>query len=67
VVDATELTGRFDLRFESSGPGLSPAAPASGRPSIFTALQEQLGLRLIAGRGTVSVLCIDRLEEAEAD
>jgi len=67
VVDATDLPGRFDLRFESSGLILSPAASAAGRPSIFTALQEQLGLRLIAGRGTVNVLRIDHIEEAEAD
>jgi uncharacterized protein (TIGR03435 family) len=71
VVDKTGLTGEFDfdlrfagasLRLPGSGRGaaVSPAAPPEpgGPPSIFTALPEQLGLRLDAQRGPVDVLAV---------
>ena len=70
VMDRTNLRGRFDidLQFNPEGlPGLAlpdrdrPAA-IDDRPSIFTALQEQLGLRLESTRGTVDVLVIDHAE-----
>jgi uncharacterized protein (TIGR03435 family) len=63
VVDRTGLPGVYDMELRFSGdpvPGLVPAD--SGAPSIFTALQEQLGLKLDAERGTVDVLVIDRIE-----
>ena len=49
------------------GPGAGPQAPAlppdpSG-PSIFTAVQEQLGLKLESGKGPVDVLVIDTVQE----
>jgi uncharacterized protein (TIGR03435 family) len=78
VVDKTGLTGTFDLdlRFapEPARPsgrrGGGPPEPApvvSDAPSIFTALQEQLGLKLEAGRGLVDVLVIDRAERPTED
>lgn len=72
VVDRTGLTGSFDLdlryRAEPSGPpaGTDPSADADA-PSIFTALQEQLGLRVVNGRALVDVLIVDALERPTPD
>ena len=76
VVDKTGLTGNFDfdLRYDGATtlvmPGRgratavspdAPSDPAKG-PSIFTALQEQLGIRLDSERGSVDVLAIKSVE-----
>jgi len=57
VVDKTGLTGAYDFDLEfatDAGPGAAPAAEAAtavpDRPSLFTALEEQLGLKLQAAR-----------------
>ena len=60
VVDRTGLTGVWDFDLKWSPP--NAPNPDPDRPSIFTALQEQLGLRLDATTGPVEVLVIDRLE-----
>jgi uncharacterized protein (TIGR03435 family) len=70
VVDKTELTKAYDftLRWSPEGQPLGPkdneSAPvdASG-PTIFTALQEQLGLKLESTKGPVEVLVIERVEK----
>jgi uncharacterized protein (TIGR03435 family) len=62
IVDETGLTGEFDIKLEwSRGPN------DATRPEIFTALQEQLGLKLEASRGAVSVLVIDSIERPTPD
>jgi uncharacterized protein (TIGR03435 family) len=63
VIDKTGLTGRFDIDFRSApmrtaGPA---AAPATELPSVFTAVQEQLGLKLETTTAPVHVLVIDRI------
>jgi uncharacterized protein (TIGR03435 family) len=63
VLDKTGLTGfyQFDLRYAnevSPGPEETPAGP-----SIFTAVQEQLGLKLESKKGPVEVLVIDHAEK----
>jgi hypothetical protein len=71
VVDRTGLTGVFDVTLEFAppeGPASQPdatvsAADPAAAPSIFTALQEQLGLRLEPQTGPVDVLVIDHVEE----
>jgi uncharacterized protein (TIGR03435 family) len=75
VVDRTGLAGPFaiDLRWTPAPgewmapplPGVSDP-PADG-PSLFTALQEQLGLRLESQRGSVDVLVVDSAEPPTAD
>jgi uncharacterized protein (TIGR03435 family) len=76
TVDKTRLMGNFDfdLRYDGvatmpligrgRGAAVSPDAPADPAkgPTIFTALQEQLGLKLDSQRGSVDVLAIKRAE-----
>src|SRR5262249_48351441 len=59
VVNETGMNGTFDfeLTFEPD-----PAANDSAAVSIFTALQEQLGVRLEGSRGAVEVLVIDKAQ-----
>jgi len=63
VVDRTGLSGSFDLELQWSP---EQAADTSG-PSIFTAVQEQLGLKLESQRAPVEVLVIDRVESPAPD
>jgi uncharacterized protein (TIGR03435 family) len=71
VVDRTKLDGRYaiDLRWTPEPgelpSGLDGTSPAPGLPgpSLFTAVQEQLGLKLLATRGPSGFLMIDRLEK----
>ena len=67
IVDKTGLIGGFDLELEftpdpSAAGGQPPAASDTNLPSIFTALEEQLGLKLVPERRPVEVLVIDRVE-----
>ena len=62
VVDQTGLKGPFAIDLE-----WSQDQTASDKPSIFTAVQEQLGLKLEAARAPVDVLVIDRVERPTPD
>jgi len=74
VIDKTGLTGHFDFKLQfatestpralatpasASGPEMQP----SGDPSIFTAIQEQLGLKLDASREPAQILVIDSAQK----
>jgi bla regulator protein blaR1 len=75
VVDKTGLTGKYDYSLSfapdesmkagilppGSGAGASP--PEAEGPSIFTAVQEQLGLKLVARKEPVDVVVIDHFEQ----
>ncbi len=67
VIDQTSLPGLFDLTLkwtpdtESQPTSATDAAP-NAAPPLFTALQEQLGLKLIPTKGPVQVLVIDQLD-----
>jgi len=74
VLNKTGLNGAFDVNLkwtaDPSSPsydgfGGPPTSGPAGGPSIFTALQEQLGLRVQAGRGPVEVLVIDQVAKPE--
>jgi uncharacterized protein (TIGR03435 family) len=72
IVDKTGLTGNYDftLEYAPEEGGPQPPGPDSGAPtasdsapSIFTALQEQLGLKLESAKGPVDVIVIDHIEK----
>jgi uncharacterized protein (TIGR03435 family) len=62
IIDETGLSGRFDVKLEWSR-GQSDVE----RPSIFTAIQEQLGLKLEPARGPISVVVIDSISRPTPD
>jgi uncharacterized protein (TIGR03435 family) len=61
VIDKTGLTGAYDLHLQWA-PDLTGAPDSETFPSIFTALQEQLGLKLQPNKGPVKTLFVDHLE-----
>ena len=78
VIDKTGLTGLYDfsLKYAPTGRVVGPFGPPPGAPepgldpdapSLFTAVQEQLGLKLENARGPVEVVVIDRLEKPTPD
>jgi uncharacterized protein (TIGR03435 family) len=58
VIDKTGITGTYDIDLQFAPEGV---VDATG-PSIFTAVEEQLGLKLEAGRGPVEVLVVESVE-----
>ena len=66
VVDGTGLTGLYDIDLKFAVEGLPPGAPQAppddNVPTLLTAVEEQLGLRLEPGRAAVQVLVLDGIE-----
>ena len=78
IIDRTGLTGRFDFdltftpdqftQIAPPPPGVPQPPPADPNgPSLFTALQEQLGLKLEPARGPVEVLVVDSVSQPTPD
>jgi uncharacterized protein (TIGR03435 family) len=76
VLDRTGLQGTFDIDLTFTPermpqgpppPGAPPLAIDPNGPSLFTALQEQLGLKLESDRAPVEVLVIDHVERPTPD
>jgi uncharacterized protein (TIGR03435 family) len=77
VLDRTQLPGTFDFRLSWTPDRLPQGAPPPGAPalppvdpngpSLFAALQEQLGLKLESTRAPLDVLVIDRVERPTPD
>jgi uncharacterized protein (TIGR03435 family) len=81
VVDKTGLTGKYDVKLEwapdenqlamfqqmgvPEGSGAPPADPLG--PSLFSALQEQLGLRLDSQKGPVEIFAIESIQRPPAN
>lgn len=65
IIDKTEIKGRYDLTLNwtpDAGAATDAASSADSGPSIFTAVQEQLGLKLEPAKAPVQVLVIDHAE-----
>jgi uncharacterized protein (TIGR03435 family) len=82
VIDKTGLTETFNVHLEWGTDAVLPSQPGAGGsddpgkpapsadnqgPSIFSAIQEQLGLRLESTKGPVEVLVIDHVEKPSAN
>jgi len=80
VIDKTGLVSYYDYALkwtpdvgsaaafgQAGTPGTSPPPADPDAPNLFTAVQEQLGLKLENARGPVEVVVIDRIEKPELD
>ena len=78
IIDKTGLTGNYDYTLEytndrgtlpppaggpPAAPPSAPPPPEQSGPDIFTAIQEQLGLKLESSKGPVEVIVIDHIEK----
>lgn len=66
VRDDTGLPGKYDFDLNWTPEG-GPCGDSAEAPSIFTAVQQQLGLRLESMKGPVEVVVIDRVEKPSAN
>jgi uncharacterized protein (TIGR03435 family) len=78
VIDMTGLTGYYNLTLkwtpEAGGGSMAPPGLPAGTlpldpdaPNLFTAVQEQLGLKLESARAPLDVVVIDRVEKPTLD
>lgn len=77
VVDQTNLAGTYDFTLDWSPEELTTASPGSDgatspgpdsdAPPLFTAIQQQLGLKLVPSKGPAQVLVIDHIEKPSID
>ena len=73
IVDNTEIRGKFDIRLEYLRDQPTPGPPAIDQPdgpaeiqpgaSLFAAVEQQLGLKLVPFKGTRQVIVIDHIEK----
>jgi uncharacterized protein (TIGR03435 family) len=61
VIDRTGLTGRFDITLDWAPDELQSPANGAAFPDLFTALKNQLGLKLESTKGLVDILVIDHV------
>ncbi len=65
IADKTEQTGTYEFNLEFEGTLIPGNAPSAGGPTLFEALEKQLGLRLVKTKDVPDdVLVIDRLDKA---
>ena len=72
VVDNTNLTGRYDFDLEwapdeSQFGGDIPASTDASIPPFFTAIEQQLGLRIVATRGPIQAIVVDHADHPSAN
>jgi uncharacterized protein (TIGR03435 family) len=64
VIDRTGITGQFNLHVDYAADGL---VTEEAGPSLFGAVQEQLGLKLVRGRGPREFIVIDHVARPAAN
>lgn len=71
VIDKTEIRGKYnfelkwmpdEFQFRTVNGQLPPADPNTDRPDLFTAMQQQLGLKLESTKADIDILVIDHVE-----
>jgi uncharacterized protein (TIGR03435 family) len=69
VADSTGLKGEYDLSLEwtPEAPNVMPTASESSFPSLLTAIQEQLGLKLQSKKVTIEIFVIDHTEKTPTE
>ena len=71
VIDKTNLSGLYDFRIQfaqqpfAATPGDAVGNPSA--PSLFIAVEQELGLKLVSAKGPVEVLIIDHAEKPDAN
>jgi uncharacterized protein (TIGR03435 family) len=61
VINKTGLTGSYDFTLQWTP--FAQQGQADSGPSIFAAIQEQLGLKLVPAKGPVDTIVVDRVEK----
>lgn len=75
VIDKTGLTGKYDWslhwapeqRLDGDSRSVAPRDSESDEPSLFSALRDQLGLKLVGEKGAVGTVVIDHVEPPSAN
>ena len=67
IIDRTGLSGMYEVKLEWTLSRQTQNADTAPGPSLFTAVTEQLGLKLEARKGPVEILVVDRAEKVPAD
>jgi uncharacterized protein (TIGR03435 family) len=67
LIDKTGLQGDYEFTLKYSSPRPGAVADPDGGPDLFTALQEQLGLKVEPSRTTIEVLIIEHIERPTPD
>jgi uncharacterized protein (TIGR03435 family) len=71
VINKTGLTGNYEFTLkwtpDTSGPAGEAPAPDNSGPGLFTALEEQLGLKLVSQKGSVETLIVESVDRPSAN
>ena len=67
MLDQTGLTGWFEFTLDWAVDDAADTNGAATRPSIFTAVQEQFGLKLSATKGPAEMIVVDRADKVPTD
>jgi uncharacterized protein (TIGR03435 family) len=67
VLDKTGLSGSYKMTLDWAADNAPAGNDAATLPSLFTALQEQLGLKLESTKGSVETLVVDHAERTPSE